>query len=70
MTLGFLTEDGPRPGFAELYGGEGDDNAGLPDADQGQRPPGRRSALVRRTDTPGAKATLHAIRGMGKPHML
>jgi hypothetical protein len=70
MPLGFLTEDGPRPEFVSLYGA-----VKIPTPDYRMRT----EANVRqseatiwfgRTDTPGAKTTLNAIRGMGRPHML
>lgn len=70
MPLGFLTEDGPRPEFADLYGARE-----LTTADYRMRT----EANVRQsdatlwfglTDSPGGKVTLNAIRGMGRPHML
>jgi hypothetical protein len=69
MPLGFLTEDGP-PEFAELYGAKE-----MPTADYRART----EQNVRGSDatlwfgsvnTPGAKATLNACRGMGRLHML
>jgi hypothetical protein len=70
MPLGFLTEAGPRPGFAELYGAVEMRTAAYPP---------RTEANVRETDatlwfgnpdTPGGKATLHACAGMGRPRFI
>lgn len=67
MPLGFLTEDGPHPDFAELYGAKE-----MPTAEYRART----EANVRDTaatlwfgsvESPGAKATLNACRGIGRP---
>lgn len=70
MPLRFLTEGGPRPEFAGLYGA-----VEMPTPDYRART----EENVRRSEatlwfgdtrTPGAKATLRACEGMGRPHML
>ena len=70
MPKGFLTEAGPRPDFAALYGA-----AEMPTADYRART----EENVRRSeatlwfgsmDSSGAKATLNACRGMGRPFMV
>lgn len=70
MPLGFLTEDGPRPEFAERFGA-----AELATASYKSRT----EENVRRsdgtlwfgsTDTPGAIATLRAAEAMGKPVLI
>ncbi len=68
--LGFLTEDGPRPDFADLYGAKEMKTADYR-ARTEQNVRGSDATLwFGSTDTPGAKATLNAIKGMGRPHML
>lgn len=70
MPKGFLTEDGPRPEFAELYRA-----VEMPTPDYRART----EHNVRTTDatvwfgsidTPGAGTTLRACKGMSRPHML
>jgi hypothetical protein len=70
MPRGFLTEDVPRPEFAELYGA-----AELPIDSY----PARTERNVRdadatlwfgATDTPGARATLEACRKLGKTSVI
>ena len=70
MPLGWLTEDGPRPDLAALYGA-----AEMPTA----RYRARTEQNVRDSDatlwfgsvdSPGAKVTLQAAESMGKPRMI
>jgi len=70
MPLGWLTEEGPRPEFAELYGARE-----LVTADY--RAKTERNVLDSSATlwfgsiaTPGAKTTLNACGGIGRPHLL
>jgi hypothetical protein len=70
MPKGFLTEEGPRPEFAELYGAQE-----MPTADYRQRTEQNvreSGGLIwfGRTDTAGAEATLLACQAMGRPRLL
>lgn len=70
IPLGYLTEDGPRPEFAELYG-----LVEMPTADY----KARTEQNVRDADavlwfgdtgSSGGKATLWACKGMGRPYLV
>jgi hypothetical protein len=70
MPLGFLTEGGPRPEFAGLYGARE-----MPTADYQARTERNvrdsdATLWFGSTNTPGAWPTLNAVRGVGRPSLL
>jgi hypothetical protein len=70
MPRGFLTEDGPRPEFATLYGArEMPTDSYRARTEQNVRD-SHGTLWFGTTDTSGAKATLLACQGMGRPHLL
>jgi Circularly permutated YpsA SLOG family len=70
MPKGFLTEDGPRPEFAELYGAiEMPTDSYRPRTEQNVRD-SQATLWFGSTDTPGAKTNLNACQRMGRPHLL
>ena len=70
MPKGFLTEDGPRPEFAELYAARESDSPeyrlrtelNVRDSDA--------TIWFGSTDSPGAKTTLRAIREIARPQKI
>jgi hypothetical protein len=70
MPKGFLTEDGPRPEFAELYGAlEMPTDSYCLRTEQNVRD-SQATLWFGSTDTPGAKTTLNACQGMGRPLLI
>jgi Circularly permutated YpsA SLOG family len=70
MPQGFLTEEGPRPEFADLYGA-----IEMPTSDFRLRTEQNvrdsdATLWFGSTDTPGAKTTLNAVAGMNWPRMI
>jgi hypothetical protein len=70
MPKGFLTEDGARPEFAELYGTQEMDTDSYRARTEQNVRDSHGTLWFGTTDTPGAKATLWAAHGMNKPIML
>jgi hypothetical protein len=67
MPLGYLTEEGPRPEFAELYGAREMATADYRARTEENVRRSDATVWFRTTATPGAKATLRAVKGMGRP---
>ena len=70
MPRGFLTEDGPRPDFAVLYGAREMTIAEYPPRTRRNARDGDATLWFGDTVTPGARTTLAACRGLGRPCML
>jgi hypothetical protein len=67
MPLGFLTEEGPRPDFEELYGAVEMPTADYPARTRRNAADADATVWFGSTDTPGARATLGACRGLSRP---
>jgi Circularly permutated YpsA SLOG family len=70
MPKGFLTEEGPQPSFADLYGAREMPTASNPARSEQNVRDSDGTVWFGTTDSPGAKTTLHARKEMGKPLML
>jgi hypothetical protein len=70
MPKGFLTEDGPRPEFAELYGAQEMPTDSYRARTEQNVRDSHATLGFGSTDTSGAKATLLACQGMGRPHLV
>ena len=66
MPLGFLTEDGPRPEFAELYGTMEVPRGGYPERTLANVRDSDATIWFDNPDRPGARTTLRACTGFGK----
>jgi hypothetical protein len=66
MAKGFLTEDGPRPEFAELYGAREMDSPEYRVRTEQNVRDSDATIWFGSIDTPGAKTTLRAIQEMGR----
>ena len=66
MPKGFLTEDGPRPDFAELYGAVELPTSSYPARTERNVRDSDGTLWFGTTDTPGARATLEAVRKIGR----
>jgi Circularly permutated YpsA SLOG family len=67
MPLGFLTEDGPRPEFAALYGAVETASATYPPRTRMNAQAGDGTLWLGNVGSLGARATLAACRKAGKP---
>jgi hypothetical protein len=70
MPKGFLTEAGPRPEFAALYGAVETPTANYRQRTEYNVRDTHVTLWFGATDTPGAKTTLNARNGMERPHLL
>ena len=70
MPKGFLTEDGPRPEFAELYGAVELPTRELPGADRAERRGLGRDPLVRRLAQPRGQGDARRVPAQGKPFLI
>jgi hypothetical protein len=70
MPRGFLTEDGPRSEFATLFGAREMPTDSYRQRTEQNVRDSHGTVWFGKTDTPGAKATLIACEGMGRPHLL
>jgi hypothetical protein len=68
MPLGFLTEDGPRPDFAELYGAHQLESADYPAPTEANVRDSDGTLLFGRNDTPGALCVFKASATHQKPY--
>src|SRR3954452_16183504 len=64
MPLGFLTEDGPRPEFAELYGAKETTRADYRQRTEANVRDSGATVWLGPTGSPGYKATSWACRGL------
>jgi Circularly permutated YpsA SLOG family len=66
MPSGFLTEAGPRPGFAERFGAVEGPGAGDPERTRANARDSDATAWFGDPDSPGGRPTLRACAGFGK----
>jgi hypothetical protein len=67
MPRGFLTEDGPRPGFAELFGAVELPGGGYPERTRANARDSDATVWFGDPESPGGRTTLRACAGFGKP---
>jgi hypothetical protein len=70
MPRGFLTEDGPRPDYAELYGAVELPTPSYPERTRRNVADGDGTLWFGDWHSPGGKATLDACRLQGKPFLI
>lgn len=70
MPKGFLTEEGPRPEFASLYDAVETATDRYPERTEANVRDSDATLWFGSTDSPGAKTTLNACRGMGRPTLI
>ena len=70
MPLGFLTEDGPRPEFAGLYGASEMPTAEYPPRTRANVRDSDGTLWIGPVDSPGARDTLRACRDLGRPALV
>jgi hypothetical protein len=70
MPRGFLTEDGPRPDYAELYGAVELPTPSYPERTRRNVADGDGTLWFGDWHSPGGKATLDACRLRGKPFLI
>jgi hypothetical protein len=67
MPQGFLTEAGPRPEFAELFGAAELPGGGYPERTRANARDSDATAWFGDPESPGGRTTLRACAGFGKP---
>jgi Circularly permutated YpsA SLOG family len=67
MPLGFLTEDGPRPDFAEMFGAVEMPGGGYPERTRARVRDSDATIWFGNPDSPEGRTTLRACTGFGKP---
>jgi hypothetical protein len=70
LPKGCLTENGPRPEYLELYGMAECETPGYPARTEANVRESDATLWFGSTESNGAKTTLRAIAGMGRPHLI